>query len=248
MNLINIFNFVYVYILYVIIYPLIYIPFALYKRLQNKPSTYSHEITKKLMNYFYCHTNYLTENKLIDSGFILSNHRCSFDFVYDPHISNSAIIGRYKAILSTLFLSLLAIIERRLISMQKTFNRNYIFESTLRTLEYTYPDCTNTFNKRIVFYPEGTRLNYDKLNNLDEVMALLKPGLLKSIYEYNKKPVQILITKNKEKVYNEFNLDVNFDITLPTYISNPIYPSEFKTFDEFFVYICNQWYDINNLV
>lgn len=234
--------------MYTIIYPLLYIPFAILNRLQNKPSTYSHTITQKFMDYFCCKIDYLTSNNIIDSGFILTNHRCSFDFMFDPYIGKSAVIARYKAIISTFFLSLLGIIERRVIPIQKTFGRNYIFDYAKDTIEYSYPDEENSFNKRITFFPEGSRLNYTKLDNLDDTQKLLKPGLLKSIYEYNKKPIQIIITKNKEKVYNEFTIDVNFGVSLPVFISKEIYPSEFNTFDEFYNHICKTWYEIFNEV
>lgn len=246
--LLKLFNFIYVYIIYVIIYPILYIPFALYNRLRNKPSSYSHDITKKLMNYFHSDIIYLTDNKVIDSGFILANHRCSFDFIFDPHIGRASIIGRYKAVLSTFFLSILGIIERRIIPMQKTFGRNYVFDLVKNHIEYSYIDFDDTFNKRIVFYPEGSRLNYMKLDNIDDIKNILKPGLLKSIYEYNKKPVQIIITKNKEKVYNEFNIDVNFNVKLSIHISDKIYPSEYNNFGEFYEHICKEWFEIFNKV
>jgi len=247
-NLTNYFRFIYIYIMYTIIYPLMYIPFAIINRIKNKPSTYSHTITQKCMDYFNCKKDYLTDNNIIDSGFILSNHRCSFDFMFDPYIGKSAVIARYKAILCTFFLSLLGIIERRVIPMQKSFNRNYIFDSTKYLFEYRYPDEDNTFNKRVTFFPEGTRSNYTKIEKLDDTQKILKPGLLKSIYEYNKKPVQIIITKNKEKVYNEFTIDINFGVTLSVYISKEIYPSEFNSYEEFYNHICTQWFNIFNEV
>lgn len=54
------------------------------------------------------------------------------------------------------------------------------------------------------------------------------------------------MTKNKEKVYNEFNIDVNYNVNLSVYISNEIKPSEFNTFDEFYEYVCKEWYKIFN--
>jgi len=244
----NIFHFIYIYIVYVVIYPIIYIPFALYYRLKNIPSNYSHNITIKLMDYFYSNVNYLTQNKVINSGFILANHRCSFDFIFDPYIGKSAVIGRYKAVLSTFFLSLLGIIERRVIPMQRSFGRTYIFEYAKKTIEYSYPNKVDSFNKRITFYPEGARLNHMKINSIDDVKSMLKYGLIKSIYEYNKKPVQIIITKNKEKVYNEFTFDVNFEVELPVYVSEEINPSDFNSSEDFYNHICKLWFDIFNVV
>ena len=65
--------------------------------MQNINTTYSENITKKILSYLDSNIIYLNDNKIIDSGFILANHRCSFDFIFDPHISKSSIIGRYKA-------------------------------------------------------------------------------------------------------------------------------------------------------
>ena len=238
----DIFNFIYIYIVYVILYPILYIPFALYYRLQNINTTYSENITKKILLYLDSNIIYLNNNKIIDSGFLLANHRCSFDFIFDPHISKSSIIGRYKALLSILFLSILGIIENRIIPMQKNFGREYIFDMTKKHLE---KKSTNGYNNRITFYPEGTRLNHKKIDNFTNC---IKPGLLKSIYEYNKESVQIIMAKDKEKVYNEFNIDVNYNVNLPVYISNEIKPSDFNSFDDFYEYICKEWYQIfNNL-
>jgi len=241
-KIIDIFNFIYIYIVYIVFYPILYIPFALYYRIQNINTTYSENITKKILKYLDSNIIYLNDNKIIDSGFILANHRCSFDFIFDPHISKSSIIGRYKAVLSTFFLSILGIIENRIIPMQKNFSREYIFDKTKKHLEKKSSSC---YNKRITFYPEGTRMKHIELDNF---VNCIKPGLLKSIYEYNKESIQIIMTKNKEKVYNEFNLDVNYNIDLPIYISNEIKPSDFNSFDEFYDYVCKEWYKIFNTI
>ena len=54
------------------------------------------------------------------------------------------------------------------------------------------------------------------------------------------------MTKNKEKVYNEFTFDVNYNVNLPIYISNEIKPSDFTTFEEFYKFVCEEWYKIFN--
>ena len=226
--------------MYVIFYPILYIPLALFYRIQKINTTYSENITKKVLKHLNSNILYLNNNKIIESGFILANHRCSFDFIFDPHITKSSIIGRYKAVFYTFFLSILGIIENRVIPMQQIFGRGYIFDMTKNHLEkYT----TNGYNKRITFYPEGARLNHTKIEKIENC---IKPGLLKSIYEYNKKSIQIIMTKNKEKVYNEFTFDVNYNVNLPIYISNEIKPSDFTTFEEFYKFVCEEWYKIFN--
>lgn len=240
MNYKNIFSFIYIYFVYIVFYPIFYIPLAFFYKLQNINTTYSEIITQNILDHFNSNIIYMNNNKIIDNGFILANHRCSFDFIFDPHISKSSIIGRYKAVFCTFFLSLLGIIENRVIPMQKNFGREYIFDITKKHLQ---KDSSNEYNKRITFYPEGSRLNHTKIQNFQNC---IKPGLLKSIYEYNKKSVQIIITKNKEKVYNEFNMEVNYNVDLPIYISNEIKPSEFNSFEEFYEFICREWYKIFN--
>jgi hypothetical protein len=239
-KIVDIFNFIYIYIVYIIFFPICYIPFALYYRIKNINTTYSETITNKIIKHLNSNIIYLNKNKIIDNGFILANHRCSFDFIFDPHISKSSIIGRYKAVLSTFFLSILGIIENRIISMEKKFGRDYIFAITKKHMN---KQSFNEYNKRITFYPEGSRLNHTKIENFENC---IKPGLLKSIYEYNKISLQIIMTKNKEKVYNEFNIDVNYNVNLPIYISNEIKPSEFNTFDGFYEFVCKEWYKIFN--
>lgn len=239
----DIFNLIYIYIIYVIFYPILYTPFAIINRIRNKSECYSNKITQKLLKYLNCDIIYVNDNKIIESGFILANHRCSFDFIFDPHISKSSIVGRYKAVLSTFFLSILGIIERRIIYMQKTFSRNFIFDKMKKHIEYNSNlEKSIEYNKRITYYPEGSRLNYTSIDNIDVVKSLLKHGLIKSIYEYKKMPIQIILTKNKEKVYNEFTLNVEWDVKLPVYISKEINPNNFNNYEEFYNHICDEWY------
>ena len=234
---------------YIVLYPIFYIPLAIINRFRNNPEPQSNKITKKILKHFNCEIVHINNNKIIDSGFILANHRCSFDFIFDPHISKSSIVGRYKAVLSTFFLSVLSFIERRLIPMQRTFNRNFIFDKIKNHIEYDFKDFdSNCFNKRITYYPEGTRLNYTSIDSIDVVKSLLKHGLIKSIYEYKKLPVQIILTKNKEKVYNEITLDVGYDVKLPVYISKEINPADFNEYNDFYDYICNEWYNAFNML
>jgi hypothetical protein len=70
----------------------------------------------------------------------------------------------------------------------------------------------------------------------------MKPGLLKSIYEYRLLPVQIMMSKNKEHVLNEKQITVGIGQTIYTHLSEAIKPSDFETFDAFFEEICSKWY------
>ena len=50
-KILDIFNFIYIYIVYIIFYPIFYIPFALYYKLQNVNTLYSENITNKIINH-----------------------------------------------------------------------------------------------------------------------------------------------------------------------------------------------------
>ena len=97
------------------------------------------------------------------------------------------------------------------------------------------------YSKRILFFPEGTRKFHTKINSVEDTE--LKPGLLKSIYEFQKMPVQLQITKNKEIAVNERKFKAEYGITVYTSFSEPIYPEDFNTFEEFYKHICLVWFE-----
>jgi len=95
------------------------------------------------------------------------------------------------------------------------------------------------------FYPEGTRCSHTKIT--DNIH--LRLGLLKSIYEEqinepHKKPIQIIISKNKELILNEKKLYVGYNIVIPYYVGENIYVKENENFDNFINRINEEWYKL----
>lgn len=252
--------FLILYLMFAIIIPILCIPFALNKNVFNRyfedvfpkyieQSNFSKYISKLFFSclgvktrFLKLDTNHLKlNNKFIDKGFILANHRSNTDFFFDPLISESSFIGRHLATLSVLFYGLLVIIENKYISIDRNKSRNIIFNIIINHLN-TNVNSNNKYTNRILFWPEGTRRKHNSINNIEESKSLLKPGLLKSIYDYKKYPVQILITKNKEKVSDEKKLYANYGIELISTISPSIHPKDYETFDDFYNKISEIWF------
>ncbi len=94
-----------------------------------------------------------------------------------------------------------------------------------------------------MFYPEGTRNNYTSLSSRDELKSYIKFGLLKSIYQDKRYPVQLLISNNKEIAFNEKKFIASYGVQINTKISAAIHPKDFATEVEFFDEIIRVWYD-----
>jgi len=94
-------------------------------------------------------------------------------------------------------LVILGIIDNRFIIIDKNKSRHIIFKQILN-----YIKSNSKYSKKVLFYPEGTRKSHLSLT-LDETKNIIKPGLLKSIYVHQKYPNQIMISKNKEKIFDE---------------------------------------------
>jgi 1-acyl-sn-glycerol-3-phosphate acyltransferase len=179
----------------------------------------------------------ITGEKLIDEGFVLPNHRSFMDFSLDFYVSNCTIVSRYLVILGAPFMLLLTYMDNRVIFInRKKDNRDDIYQKFVSHI--------NRYkNKRIVFFPEGTRNNYTTLSSKDELKSYIKFGLLKSIYEDKRYPVQIMISNNKEIAFNEKTITANYGVKIHTKISKAIHPKDYVTEDEFFDEIVDAWFD-----
>ena len=179
----------------------------------------------------------ITGEKLIDEGFILPNHRSYTDAILDAYISDGAMMIRWLVILATPFMILLAKIDNRVIFInRKKDKRDSVYKLMVSHMRlYPY--------KRIVFYPEGTRNNYTNLSSCEELKSYIKFGLLKSIYEDKRYPVQMMISNNKEHVFNEKKLTANYGVKIHTKISCAIHPKDYATDIEFFDEIVRVWFD-----
>lgn len=140
--------------------------------------------------------NKITGEQLIDEGFILSNHRSFMDAIFDAYVTDGVLVCRALVILGAPFVVLLSYIDNRVILINRDKDkRDGIYERCVSHM--------NRYkNKRIVFYPEGTRNKYTSLGSRDELKSYIKFGLLKTIYQDKRYPVQILISSNKEIAFN----------------------------------------------
>jgi hypothetical protein len=178
-----------------------------------------------------------SEEPLIERGFILANHRSFTDFCLDQYIANASILGRRLAFYSVWCLTLFCRSDNRCVAfIRGKDSRRNIYEKCVKHIQ------TSDY-KRIVVFPEGTRLTYTTLNSVDEVKKYLKHGLLKEIYIDKRFPVQIMISSNKEVVFNEKKMTINYGVNVKTHISKPIWPTDFSTETEFFDAIACQWYE-----
>lgn len=174
------------------------------------------------------------DQKQIENGFILSNHRGQVDGIIDSYVCRNIIISRHMATLALLPICILYQLDGRHISINRNRSRQDTF---MRIIDYM-----KTHQGPVLFYPEGTRRRYSHLSSLDECKQYMKPGLIKSIYEHKKLPVQLLISNNKEFVFNETTMTVNHGVTITSWFSQPIYPEDYTTFDDFYREICEQWF------
>jgi 1-acyl-sn-glycerol-3-phosphate acyltransferase len=187
------------------------------------------------------HTIVGKNKDFIEKGFILPNHRSWFDFAFDEKIAGGSFISRNIVQYVMLFGGLLQVLENKVIR----FSRGSTDRHTL------YQKCLNhlsKYNNRIIVYPEGTRMKHTVLNGIEDVKSKIKAGFLKSIYEDNKYPVQIFISTNKEKVFNESKMHISFGEEVKSIIGDPIHPSDYKTFEEFYNKITNDWLELWNTV
>ena len=174
--------------------------------------------------------------EIIHNGFMLANHRSFMDACIDNLISSSSLVNRYMVILGAPFVLLSAYLENRVIFINRGKDKR----------DSVYLKCVDhikKYNTRICFFPEGTRNNYSTLDTEDELRSYIKFGLLKSIYQDKQYPVQLQISNNKEKAFNEKKLSVNYGVHINTRVSKPIHPKDFATETDFFNEIVRVWFD-----
>jgi len=131
--------------------------------------------------------------------------------------------------------AILAMLDGRYISISRNQSRNELFERILNYMKRN--------SRPVLFFPEGTRRKHVHLQSIEETKEFIKPGLLKSIYEHKKYPVQLQLTNNKEYILDEKKLLINFGVTATVFLSKPIYPEDYNSFDDFFDEICKQWFE-----
>ena len=160
-------------------------------------------------------------SKLHPSAMYLCNHRSWGDFFVDQAVCNGgAYLSRYLVIVGVPMSSLYAWVAHS----TWFFNRKAGIDrdELARLLAGLWASRPS---QGLVVYPEGTR------NQKSEPLKI-KTGVLKMAYDFNK-PVQCVITSNKELIANERNFHVERNVTCITSVSPVIEPSKFKTFDDF---------------
>ena len=183
----------------------------------------------------------VSREKLIDSGFIACNHRSYFDFAIDPLVGKGVIIGRIGAFLAVFFSSLLGLINNRILFFRRgATKRGVVYDKIIGHR------CKFGKSFRVIFYPEGTRKNHLKLESVEDVKNHFRYGLLKSIYEDGKYPVQVIITTNKELVFNEKMMEASWGVNVKTVIGRVIRVEEYGTFEEFVEALAKEWYECWN--
>ena len=225
------------YVVCCVVAPVVLLPVCITARLTHRHSSTCWDWTT-LIFFRLFHLNYRVSGTLVESGFILSNHRSFCDFGYDPYVSGSAVVGRALGFASMLGIALLGFVERRFIVISRMHSRHDAFEAIRR-----FQSANGPYSQRILFWPEGTRRSYTTLT-LPETRTILKMGLLKSIYEHNRTPVQIMLSKNKELVFDEKRIRVGFGWTIDTRLSDAIHPRDFATFDAFYERVCVDWHGL----
>lgn len=174
---------------------------------------------------------------LIEQGYILANHRSWTDFVFDTMMSQGSIIGRREAFWAVWFSYCLGYLDNRTVS----FTRGAETRQELFTRIKQHMGITKY--KRILFFPEGTRLKYTHLGSPDDVKTYLKYGMLKCIYEDKQFPVQLQISNNKEVLVDEKRLHIQYGVHVNTHRSKPIYPKDYATEQLFYDEIAAVWYE-----
>lgn len=187
--------------------------------------------------YFSIKYKIYGKNKLYENGncIYLTNHRTQSDFFIDIFLTNGRciIISRLLVIIYAFFYIPIYLFSKALFIINRNKNNNKcdLFIKLDKFLK-------NNKRKCILVYPEGKR-------NLNNYSLKLKKGFL--LYSYEKKiPIQIFITKNKERVYNEKKIESEFNVELKTKYSELINPNNFNNFNDYFIEINNKWDNLWN--
>lgn len=173
----------------------------------------------------------------IEQGYILANHRSWTDFVFEPMMSQSTVVARKEAFWAVWFSYCLGYLDNRVISFTRGAETRQDLFSRIKM------HMGITKYKRILFFPEGTRLKYTQLNSPDDVKQYLKYGILKCIYEDKQFPVQLQISNNKELVLDEKRLHIQYGVHINTHLSKPIHPKDYATEQLFYDEIAYVWYE-----
>lgn len=193
-----------------------------------------------LMKKYFKWNHYVIPNsfELYDKECVyFHNHRSEIDFAVDIYSTAGmgAIISRRLIFFAVPFMGILTLIDNCVFY----FSRNKGIDKK-EFIKWTHSQLQNSSYKSLNIYPEGTR----RLQH--EVVRIKDGGILYS-YEY-KMPIQIIITKNKEKIFSLKTMTYAENVNCFTYMSNMIDPNNYNTFEEYRTFVCNEWERCWNII
>jgi hypothetical protein len=155
----------------------------------------------------------------------LCNHRSGADFFVDGYLTGgAAYIGLAKAFFYFPGPCLYAYrLNSMILFARSTLSREQLYRKTLEMLQ----------SKSIIIYPEGER-------NLKDRSLPLKKGFIKLAYE-NGVPVQVVITRNKEEIFNERKVEAQRGVSCLTGRSGVLRPSDHSTLEEWIQAVESTW-------
>ena len=224
-------------ITYFWVIPSILLPISIMYNVFGYTTDYLFNIHRLYRWYLGIKTQYVNDNKYITKGFVLGNHRALLadNSIADANNSRCIVIARREVYFIALPYVLIGQLDGRAIIINRNNKRSETFQQILKYMERNVGP--------VGFFPEGTRLAHTHVTSIEHAKSTLKHGLLKSVYEHRKLPVQLQLSNNKEHVLNEKKMTVNHGVTVTIFISKPIYPEDFSTFEDFYHEIAKQWYE-----
>jgi hypothetical protein len=159
----------------------------------------------------------------------LFNHVSFIDFFMDNYIigGNGCYISRVTAFFAGPFSSIYGLLTNFVYFINRS-NKNVKYN-----LKLGFEKIIHKNKKKVIIYPEGTR------NQTNNVIPL-KYGGLNLIFNMGYS-VQIINVKNKDKIFNEKKMYVNYNITCDIVASDTIHASSYNSFDEFYAAVCVKW-------
>lgn len=160
-------------------------------------------------------------------GAVLVNHRSWADFIIDPAQAHCAVVARAAAVAICVLGSLIGLASDRIIVILR--GKTSRVELMRKCAAY----------ERFIMYPEGTRRA--SAANADEPVPL-RVGGIKNLYEARNAAL-IVITVNKERIFDERRGRVSFGTVLYRARHSPITPDDHGTFESFHRAIEVAWQD-----
>ena len=175
--------------------------------------------SNNIMNTWYSTMYRTSKQKVIHNKNIIyfANHRSWADFIYD-HVTtdySSKFISRIAVFLVLPFIGIVGLFTNTLYFFSRSS------KNIKKMFDGIYKSTKNDTNINLLVYPEGTRRG-DAIDPID-----LKKGFIYYAFDHDY-DIQFIISKNKEKVFNEKKFIVNHDQNVYVYYSKAYSPSKFK--------------------